>query len=154
MQRLLTLLILLAVAPALAQVYRWVDEKGRVHYGEQPPQGVKKTEVQGTSPGSAAPAPAPERRDTSRGPLYAPKGDPAAEAREKKAAEDKRLREAKASEGRKPACAAAKEALTYAERNRLVHEKKGVLSKKVPYSDDEQRDEIHARRRTVNQNCF
>jgi len=39
-------LILLAVAaPALAQVYKWVDERGVTHYGERPPQGSKASEV-------------------------------------------------------------------------------------------------------------
>jgi hypothetical protein len=34
-----------AVAPAFAQVYKWVDERGVTHYGERPPQGAKATEV-------------------------------------------------------------------------------------------------------------
>src|SRR5258708_39652254 len=39
-------LILMAVAaPALAQVYKWVDERGVTHYGERPPQGGKASEV-------------------------------------------------------------------------------------------------------------
>src|SRR5260221_3402822 len=39
-------LICLAVAaPALAQVYKWVDERGVTHYGERPPQGGKASEV-------------------------------------------------------------------------------------------------------------
>jgi Domain of unknown function (DUF4124) len=39
------LALLLVVAPALAQVYKWVDEKGVTHYGERPPQGSKPQEV-------------------------------------------------------------------------------------------------------------
>src|SRR6267154_5920581 len=39
-------LIFLAVAaPAFAQVYKWVDERGVTHYGERPPQGSKASEV-------------------------------------------------------------------------------------------------------------
>src|SRR5260370_36230448 len=39
-------LIFLAVAaPALAQVYKWVDERGVTHYGERPPPGGKASEV-------------------------------------------------------------------------------------------------------------
>src|SRR5712675_1856800 len=39
-------LIFLAVAaPALAQVYKWVDERGVTHYGERPPQGGKASEA-------------------------------------------------------------------------------------------------------------
>src|SRR5882672_6266397 len=32
-------------APAFAQVYKWVDERGVTHYGERPPQGGKASEV-------------------------------------------------------------------------------------------------------------
>ena len=41
-------------APAFAQVYKWVDENGRTHYGEKPPAGVKATEV-----GVVLPSPSP-----------------------------------------------------------------------------------------------
>ena len=39
--RLAILALLLAAAPAWAQIYKWVDEKGRVQYGEKPPAGAK-----------------------------------------------------------------------------------------------------------------
>ena len=42
--RFLLLLLILAAAPASAQVYRWVDAKGTVHYSNSPPPaGVKST---------------------------------------------------------------------------------------------------------------
>lgn len=43
MSRFATLLVgcaLFAAAPAAAQVYRWVDEAGAVHYSDVPPAGV------------------------------------------------------------------------------------------------------------------
>ena len=39
------LVFMIAAAPALAQVYKWVDERGVTHYGERPPQGGKASEV-------------------------------------------------------------------------------------------------------------
>src|SRR5713226_9778696 len=43
---LLHFLVLMATAaPALAQVYKWVDERGVTHYGERPPQGRNASEV-------------------------------------------------------------------------------------------------------------
>jgi len=46
MNRILLLALLVCVTPASAQVYRWVDEKGTVHYSNSsPPQGVKSTVV-------------------------------------------------------------------------------------------------------------
>jgi hypothetical protein len=52
-------LFLLLAAPALAsaQVHRWVDEKGTVHYSDSaPPEGVKSVVLDiDTKPGAAAP---------------------------------------------------------------------------------------------------
>lgn len=47
----------LALAACLAgaasgQVFKWVDEKGRTHYGEKPPEGAKATEVAKPTPPS------------------------------------------------------------------------------------------------------
>lgn len=39
-------------AQAQAQVFKWVDEKGRTHYGEKPPEGVKSSEVARPTPPS------------------------------------------------------------------------------------------------------
>jgi hypothetical protein len=36
---LTALLLLLFVGGAVAAVYKWMDESGRVHYGDQPPAG-------------------------------------------------------------------------------------------------------------------
>jgi hypothetical protein len=41
------LAVLLAAAGAQAQVYRWVDEKGNVYYGERPPSGVAARALEG-----------------------------------------------------------------------------------------------------------
>lgn len=45
------------VVPALAQVYKWVDERGVTHYGERAPQGGKAKELEqrpaGPAPGKA-----------------------------------------------------------------------------------------------------
>lgn len=47
MHRIMALLLLsLAVLPAQAEIYRWVDEQGRVHFGERPVQGAERVEVQ------------------------------------------------------------------------------------------------------------
>jgi hypothetical protein len=56
----LALALCLAAAPALAETYRWVDETGKVHYGDRPPQGKQAREVSNklsspTSGGQAGP---------------------------------------------------------------------------------------------------
>jgi hypothetical protein len=44
--RFILLVVLLAALPASAQIYRWVDEKGTVHYSNaMPPKGVKATVI-------------------------------------------------------------------------------------------------------------
>ena len=57
----LVTLVLLAATPALAQVFRWVDEKGTVHYSNsKPPPGVKATVV---DPDAKAGPPSPESQE-------------------------------------------------------------------------------------------
>jgi hypothetical protein len=60
MKRLLALgaLALCFAATAIAQQYRWVDQNGRVQYGDTPPPGVKATPMRGPSGPAAPSAPA------------------------------------------------------------------------------------------------
>ncbi len=52
MKRALLAAAALAAVLAHAQVFKWVDEKGRTHYGERPPEGVKSSEVARPTPPS------------------------------------------------------------------------------------------------------
>ena len=45
MHRCLVLAALLLAAPAAAQVYKWTDPSGKVHYGDRPPDDAKKEEL-------------------------------------------------------------------------------------------------------------
>lgn len=51
---LLLCLIFVFTDSTAAEVYRWVDENGQVHYGQRPPPGVSSNEIR------LAPAPAAE----------------------------------------------------------------------------------------------
>jgi hypothetical protein len=55
--RLLAFLLVMISAPALAQVYRWIDATGTVHYSDEaPPRGVKVTTLDiDTKPAPASP---------------------------------------------------------------------------------------------------
>jgi len=58
------LLFALAALGANAQVYKWTDEKGQVHYGEQPPPEAKTTTINvppPASPGAPPAAPAADK---------------------------------------------------------------------------------------------
>ena len=65
MKWLLYPIVLLLAHPAVAaEVYRWTDEQGRVHYGERPPaQGAERLDLPATgSPSTTPDASATERR--------------------------------------------------------------------------------------------
>jgi len=74
------LVLAAAIAPASAQVYKWVDERGVTHYGERPPQGGKASEV-------------PDRLGSPGGVAPKPPADPAAPAAQPEMTEEARRRE-------------------------------------------------------------
>jgi len=51
------LVIAAAAGGALAQQYKWVDENGRVRYGDVPPPGANATRLKPPALGAATPAP-------------------------------------------------------------------------------------------------
>jgi hypothetical protein len=53
----LALVVAAAASNAFAQQYKWVDEMGRVRYGDLPPAGVQATPLRAPPPGAATPAP-------------------------------------------------------------------------------------------------
>ncbi|MFZ3324191.1 MAG: DUF4124 domain-containing protein [Usitatibacter sp.] len=60
--RKLALLVALVALGAQAEIYKWTDEKGQVHYGEQPPPNADTKTIKAPSGGpgpSEAPAAAP-----------------------------------------------------------------------------------------------
>jgi len=86
------LILATATASALAQVYKWVDERGVTHYGERPPQGGKASEVPdrlGSPGGTSARKTEPPRADSPPG---APQSEPerTAEARRKEQCDTQR----------------------------------------------------------------
>ena len=58
MRPLAMLAAALLASSVQAQVFKWVDENGKTHYGEKPPPGVKATEI--GVPASPASSSAPE----------------------------------------------------------------------------------------------
>lgn len=43
MRHMLTALLLLLALPAQAEIYKWVDDQGRPHFGEAPPEKYRKS---------------------------------------------------------------------------------------------------------------
>ena len=80
--RMLSLLVLLLTAlPALGAMYKWVDEDGTVHYGEQPPPGRPHERIRPAPRPSGAGPQAAERLQKLRAQIEAAsKAQAAAEA--------------------------------------------------------------------------
>jgi len=70
-RRILTLALLMAVAPGVAMsasVYKWTDENGITHFGDHQPNGKKAEKVSvraGTTETSDQPRPSPQERLSS-----------------------------------------------------------------------------------------
>lgn len=136
---LIALLLALSVTDAPAQVYKWVDEKGRVHYGEKPPAASKPSTVKPP----AAPANAPAKaQDLQTQELEFRR-------RQLKKAEDEQ-RQARDAANREARCNNAKERLAIAEQAALYRREKG---ERVFLSDAEHKAEVEARRANVTEYC-
>ena len=149
--------VLLAAA-AHAQQYKWVDQNGRVQYGDNPPPGVKAISLKAPS-GSAAQPAAPAAKDAAakaakKGPLspaeqeqdYRKRQAELAKAREK---EDKARQEADA---KMENCTRAQEALrTYESGQRIA--RTNAQGERYYMDDDARASETDKARETVKQWC-
>ena len=138
MHHLLALVLALALPVASAQVYKWVDEKGRVHYGEKPPVGAKSSTLKPpTAPSAPAKAQDLQSQELDFRRRQVKKGeDEATQARE--------------TANRDARCNAAKENLSIAEQAALFRRQKG---ERVFLSDAERNAEIEKMRADVTRYC-
>jgi hypothetical protein len=136
---LAALLLALAIPAAWAQVFKWVDENGRVHYGEKPPPGAKANAVK-------PPADAP---NTPAQPQDLQSQELEFRGRQIKKREDE-ARQAQEEANRQAYCNNAKERLANAEQAVLYRREKG---ERVFLSDAEQKAEIENRRAAVTRYC-
>jgi len=68
---LVAAVLMLALSGAVsAKIYKWVDDGGQVHYGQEPPHGIEATPITvhtaPASPGGGSPA-APGKDDNAKG---------------------------------------------------------------------------------------
>jgi hypothetical protein len=155
--RVLVCALFLAISGgAGAQAYRWVDQDGKVRYGDTPPPGVKATPLKLPSGGaSVAPAAADAAaKGANKGPLtpaeqekeYRKRQAEAQKAREK---EDKEQRDAAAKQEN---CARARETLAALESGQRIVRTRPDGERY--YLDDSQREgEIAQARQSVNSWC-
>jgi hypothetical protein len=92
MKRLFIGMAALALAAAaLAQQYKWIDENGRVRYGDTPPPGVKATPIRGPSGPAPAAATKGEKDKLSPEAAFRKRQEDAAKDREKQAQSEEQL---------------------------------------------------------------
>lgn len=140
---LLSLLLWALVAGAHGQAYKWVDEQGQVHYGQQPPTG-----------GQAETLPLPKAR--------APAGDPGEATRARSEASDERRQEAdeaqaqaqaraEQEQARRDACATMRTNLEVLQTRSRVRELKD--GEYVPLSPEAQQARIEELRTQLEEHC-
>jgi hypothetical protein len=117
---LLLVFILGFAAAASAQQYKWVDQDGKVRYGDVPPPGVKATRLKPPATGSASSAPASGAQKDSGAKALSPE---AAFRKRQEDAEKERMKEAKAEQDKAENaenCARAQEALRALESGQRI----------------------------------
>jgi hypothetical protein len=137
--RCLALLLALASPVAAAQVYKWVDESGRVHYGEKPPPGAKSSAVKPPIAAPDSPARSPDVRSQELD----------FRDRQMKRNADE-TQQAQDAANRAAICNNARERLELAERAALFRMEKG---ERVFLTDAEQKAELENRRAAVTRYC-
>ena len=139
------LLLWLAAAGASAEVYKWVDEQGEVHYGDRPP-------VEGARADTLALPPAPSRdaeqveREFMRQRLL-----DAFEA-ERREAEQARTEAKAAKRDRELRCARLAEQLARFERANIVYNE-GDDGERIYMSDEERRRAARQARDWMTRHC-
>jgi hypothetical protein len=108
----LAMLMLFVAASAGAQTYKWVDQDGKVRYGDTPPAGAKVSPLQNPS-APASQAPAPSAKDPRKGPLTPAEQEQAFRKRQAAAGKESEKSDAerRASAEREEACERTREYL-------------------------------------------
>ncbi|HEY9199684.1 MAG TPA: DUF4124 domain-containing protein [Gammaproteobacteria bacterium] len=127
-------------AVASAEVYKWTDAEGRVHFGDRPPQGQSET-VQMPGPSADSPAATPEERLEKQRRLL----NAFEEERRQKRDAQAQARQEKAERQRN--CAEARDHLHNQETASAIY-RLGPDGQRV-YLDDAQREQTLARARAA-----
>lgn len=144
LMRMRFLLASFVFLPALAsaQAYRWVDEKGGVHYGQVPPKGAAYTTVGPAAP----PASAPNQDALNKSLQDAVKDEPRRQEAAAKAAEAEAQRQLR--------CKTALDQLAYLDatppRRMMKTDDKGAVSRVTEEEHQARRAEIQ---KSADENC-
>ena len=136
--RFLIVSVLLFVPPADAQIYKWIDEKGRARYGEKPPPGANaRLLAPPTGPATAAPRQSVDEQDADF-------------RRRQIQKQEEEERHAQAAKVRAQQCERLRDELSYSEQLRLFRWDRG---EKVYFSDAERKAHADKVRVLIAQHC-
>ena len=161
MTRILILAVMLAfAATASAQMYRWVDKDGRVHYtSTPPPPGVHSRTLQAPAASPAAPASDDAAKDAGeknarKGPLTPAEQEQEFRKRQLEAqkASEKQAQAAKDAQAKQENCARAREALATLESGQRVS-RANAQGERYFLDDDARARETEAARQGVRDWC-
>jgi uncharacterized protein DUF4124 len=112
---------LLFAAGAMAQQYKWVDQNGRVQYGDTPPPGVKGAPMRPPS-GPASPPADPQAQAAKKGPMTAAEKEADFRKRQLEAEKDrqKQAQASQAAEDKRENCSRAQETQRSLETGRVA----------------------------------
>jgi hypothetical protein len=151
MRKALVLAACLAFSGAAAAQHKWVDQNGRIQYGDTPPPGARTTTVRPPSPGSA---PAEAKQDEPRkAPATMAEREADFRTRQQEA-EKEREKQAKAreqAEDKRENCARAKEMVRALESGRVA--RTDAKGERYFLDEAQLRQETAKGRRDVQQWC-
>jgi hypothetical protein len=153
MRRILLILATVSFAgsfctTSFAQQFKWVDQNGRIQYGDTPPPGAKATRLRPPPPGSPPPAAA------KGAPLTAAEKDAAFRKRQQDAEKDRQKDEvaAKDADAKRENCERSKEYLRMLEGGLRIS-RLNAQGERYYISDDERAAEVAQTRQNVSQSC-
>jgi hypothetical protein len=141
---------LLLGAAAHAQQYKWVDQNGKVQYGDAPPPGVQAQRLKPPPPGTA-PAPA-AKKDDKGGKALSPEA--AFRKRQEDAEKDrqKQAQDEQAETAKRENCARAKEQLRQLESGQRIA-RTDAKGERYFLEDSQLQQETARTRQIVQQSC-
>jgi Domain of unknown function (DUF4124) len=158
MNRMLPFALCLLVLPAWADMFKWTDENGKVHYSDQPPPAnAKKSEsIKQPKPAAAPPAAAaaPDAAKPAAGPKTPAEQEMEFRKRRLEAAEAeaKAQKEAQATEDKKRNCEKAKAQVASLERGGRIT-RPGANGEPTYMSDQEIAKELIEARKVTDTWC-
>lgn len=162
MTRYLCVLLCLLIAPVWADLYKWTDQNGKVHYSDQPPpaNAKKSAPVKVITPPPAAATPqtadAPRTADAKGSAAAKTPAEQEMEFRQRRLkeaeAEAKAQKDAQAQEDKKRNCQRAKDQVASLERGGRVT-RPGSDGEQIYLSDKEIAQELASAKKTADSWC-